>query len=88
MQETSLDAYRKLEPKLQQKEQPVYNFIWAATQCGMDVTDTEIANALRWKINCVTGRRNSLVKKGLVVQSRKRFNPETKCINIAWRATK
>lgn len=86
MQDTSLLAYRKIQLTLGNKQEVVLRLIRAATRCGMDMTDFELAKALHWKINTVTPRRNELVKLGMVVKSQRRWNEETKTLNWAWKA--
>lgn len=62
MQTTSLFAYiTDVLPKLGDKQKVVFE-----TLKSFNRTDQEIANELGWPINCVNGRRNELVKKGLI----------------------
>ena len=85
-QDTKLEAWQRIQPSLGEKQQAVYALIREATQNGFDMTDVEIARALRWTINRVTPRRNELMKQGLIVKSCRRFNADTKCRNWAWKA--
>lgn len=69
MRDTSLEAYEQLktDKQLQPREKQV---IEAITELN-GATDLQIAIYLGWQINQVTGRRNSLEKKGLVDTKRK-----------------
>jgi DNA-binding MarR family transcriptional regulator len=59
---TSRQAYAKLQPKIGEKQQRVYEVIYQSD----NITNNEIAQLLGWEINRVTGRVNELVKLGLV----------------------
>lgn len=83
--DTSLLAYKKILPKLPQREASVYSAIRDATRNGFDLTDKELSRVLHWEINCVTGRRNMLVKKGLVLLSRRRTCGVTGEYAKAWK---
>jgi hypothetical protein len=56
VQETSLQAYREIQPTKGSKQQIVYKLIADATHNGFDMTNMEIAEALHWTINRVTPR--------------------------------
>ena len=88
MQDTSLSAFVAIQPRLPKKQKEVYSLLREATKQGVDMTNYELARALHWQINCVTGRVNELVKLGLVTKAGRRFNKETKAWNIAWRVKK
>ena len=88
MQDTSLSAYVAIQPRLPKKQKEVYRLLREASQQGMDMTNYELARALHWQINCVTGRVNELVKMGLVQKAGRRWNKETQAWNIAWRTRK
>jgi hypothetical protein len=67
MAETSLAAFRSLDPSLlQQKESEVLDVFVAASLAGvrLELTREQLAKALEWKEAAVCGRVNSLVKKG------------------------
>lgn len=70
--DTSLEIYRRIKPRLDTKRRQVYAVLKSATQAGFDMTDKELSRALHWEINCVTGRRDELVKAGVVVLNQKR----------------
>lgn len=75
MTDTSLMAYEEIKPKLQNKEKAVMRVYLIL---NIPLTDLEVATYLGWPINCVTGRRNSLVAKGeLKVTGRKLQNGRT-----------
>ena len=88
MQDTSIDAYVAIQPRLPKKQKDVYRLLSEATRQGVGMTNYELARALHWQINCVTGRVKELRDLGLVVKSGRRFNGETKVWNIAWRTRK
>lgn len=63
MQITSIEAYfTKVKPTVGPKQQKVLEAIEELGPC----TDSMIVEFLNWPINCVTPRRNELVKKGKV----------------------
>lgn len=69
MRKESLSAYEELKAlkRLQPNEQKVIG----AIENLNGATDLQVANYLGWPINCVTGRRNSLEKAGLIYSDRK-----------------
>lgn len=69
MRKESLDAYSELQNtrQLQPREQEVLRALISLK----GATDLQIANFLGWQINQVTGRRNSLEKKGVIHSFRK-----------------
>lgn len=67
--DTSLQAYEEL--KKSGKLQPRENKVLLAIIQLNGATDKQIAAHLGWEINQVTGRRNSLEKKGMVFSKRK-----------------
>jgi hypothetical protein len=83
MQSTQLDAYVKLAPHLNRLEHEMYMFFKANPQ--RSYTDIMLAELLGWKLSCVNGRRNQLVKYGLVVKAGHIRNPDTGCSNILWK---
>ena len=70
--DTSLEIYRHIQPTLARRRTQVLEVLRSATQAGFDMTDKELSRALHWEINCITGRRDELVKLGLVVLNQKR----------------
>ena len=73
MQGTSLEAYDEIKDSLPKREAQVLRVIATHQPCS----NQDIADHLFWAINRVTGRTNSLVKKGIVVEhdkAKNRFN--------------
>jgi len=70
--DTSVEIFRSIQPVLARKRAEVYEVLRSATRNGFDMTDKELSRALHWEINCITGRRDELVKLGLVVLNQKR----------------
>ncbi len=85
IQETSLEAYLEIKPKLAEKQKEVYRLLEKATRAGFDMTNMEIARALNWSINCVTPRVYELRHAGLVVLSQRRECSVTGRRAMAWR---
>lgn len=83
VQPTSLEAFIDLDVHLSKREREVFQVFQRNPES--DFTDFELAQKLGWKINCVTPRRHSLVKKELVEKSDLRKNSATSRRNIAWR---
>jgi hypothetical protein len=80
LQQTSLLAYQNVKD-LSQKRMAVYRVIQSlGTACNQ-----EIAEALHWPINCVTGRTRELVKAGLVDILRKDIYAPTGKKVIFWK---
>jgi len=82
MQETSLKAYSDLKKhgKLQPEEIRVLNVL---SEHG-PMCDFEIKERTGMEINQVTGRRNGLARKGIVVVRGTKRNPHTGKSNIIW----
>lgn len=64
-------AFRN-EGKIQKCERQVLDVLLDG-----DLTDAQIASRLRWPISSVTGRRNALVEKGIVVDKGRVYNATT-----------
>ena len=64
--QTSMLAWFEVKPKLGEKQANVLE----ALELKYPATDKMLAAYLGWPINCVTPRRNELVKKGKVVEAR------------------
>ncbi len=62
MRQTSLMAYESIQKELSARQELVYHTI---SRYGA-VSDKQLAKWLGWPINCVTPRRNELVKLGRV----------------------
>ena len=79
-QDTSIESYQSLDdiPKRQKD-------VLRAIKMLREPTNLEISNFLGLPINSVTPRTNELVKKGLVVYSRRKLNPTGRPA-LAWRA--
>ena len=82
MQETSLRAFNELKKdcRLQPEELKVV----VALDLYGPLADFEIVEKTGMMIQSVTGRRNSLVRKGLVVIRGTKRNPHTGKKNIVW----
>lgn len=77
MQETSLEAYRGVN--LQRRELEVLNVIKSIQPCSNE----DIAKAIGWEINRVTGRTNGLYSKGEIKDFDKAKNPRGRSV-IRW----
>ena len=62
IQQTSLQAYELLQPKLGAKQQEVLSALRVLKQA----TDKDLARFLGWPINTITPRRLELERAGLV----------------------
>ena len=82
MKQTSLDAYEHITPELQKKEEEVLE---AFRELGGSATNAEVANHLGVFPNNVTGRTNSLVKKGLLEEGESRKCNITGYKAIEWK---
>lgn len=78
IQQTSLLAYKEIRAKVGGKQAKVLE---ALTQLRV-ATDKELACFLQWPINCVTPRRNELVKMGQVFEGGKVMQEER--LAILW----
>lgn len=66
MQQTSLEAYYfDVVPNIGAKQQEILNVIKTIQPC----TDKQISKHLGYEINRITGRRNELADKGLIVEN-------------------
>ena len=83
IRDTSLLAYESLKEsgKLGNQEAIVYNCILN----NPNITDKEISLKTKININAVTGRRNGLVKKGLITDNGKRYCSITGHLVYQWR---
>ena len=84
VRQTSLEAYRELNYSgvLGKNQLIIYNTI----STNPDITDLKIAQSLGFNINQVTGRRNELMKKGLVESTQKVLSPTGRTVH-AWKIT-
>lgn len=87
VQETSLRAYREIQPRLGEKQAEVLKVLRAARDTGFDFTNCELAFVLHWPINTVTPRVKELRDYGYVVLSRKRRCERTGRLAMAWKAS-
>jgi len=89
VQQTSIDAFYSITPaKLRQRQQEVFDVIKNANG---PICDKAIARILGHPINCVTARRNELVKKELVRKAYRRKYPTNDpkaCAVIHWEVWK
>jgi len=66
VRDTSLEAFGSIR-HLNNKEKIVFETIQLIQPC----TDRQISHKLGWEINRVTGRRNKLAEKGVIVEAGK-----------------
>lgn len=85
IQETSLIAYREIQPRRGTKQAAVYNLLRDATRKGFDMTNMEISEVLSWSINRVTPRVHELRQLGAVVLNQRRECGVTGRLAMAWR---
>lgn len=85
VQETSLEAYREILPKLGEKQAEVYKVLASATRRGFDMTNMELSMLLKWSINRVTPRVYELRQNELVVLSQRRECGVTGRWACAWK---
>lgn len=83
MQTTSLQAYDKIQPHINNNQEQILNLFYENPYT--DFTNMEIAYNLKWSINRITPRVLELRKLGLLTESRKRPCTVTKNNAIAWR---
>ncbi len=90
MQETSLEAYEGIKPKLGERQRIVYEALKELCEIDGDATDTEIMNhLLKQDPNYVRPRRYELVNKYCVVGfSRMRVCKLTGATCRAWKIVK
>ena len=69
IQHTSVEALRRVSPKISKSQQAVLDVMRAYPE---GLTDAEINHYLQWTINRVTPRRGELLDKGLIVYGRTR----------------
>jgi len=69
MRQTSLLAYREIEPKIPTAQHVILHLLEMSIR---PLSNSEIAKHLGWSINRVTPRVNELVKKGKVEDAGKR----------------
>lgn len=82
MQETSLIAYfGEVINSLGERQRSVLS----AFMHKEDFSNAELAEFLQWPINTVTPRTNELVKRGLVVEGKRRACKVTGRTVIAWK---
>jgi hypothetical protein len=87
IQQTSLIAYREIQPTLGPRQLEVYRVLQDATRKGFDMTNNELSAVLKLPINCITGRVFELRQKDLVTLSCKRSCGRTRRLAMAWRTT-
>ena len=82
IQSTSFFAYADLIPKLNRLEKIVLNCIHAHPT---GINDRAIAIETGLDKNCVNGRRNSLAKKGIIVEAIRAKDEHTQKLTIFWK---
>lgn len=83
MRQTSLISYVQLNLDVEvlgKRQQDVYTFICSHPGCS----DREIVRGLGLPINCITGRRNELIKMGFVKQQGVKYDAETNRYVCGW----
>lgn len=80
VQETSLEAYKILEPELGSLQKEVYYII----QNNPGMSNHDIARYLQWEINRVTPRVKELRDKGIVIYSHTKNDRITKRRVMCW----
>jgi hypothetical protein len=80
---TQLEAYLKLQPRLNRLEKEMHQFFQTNPQ--RSYTDLMLAELLGWRLSCVCGRRNQLAKLELIEKTGHIRNPETGVSNQLWR---
>lgn len=80
MQDTSLQAFYGLHHQLNRREHQLLEVL----KMIQPASDRDLAYKLDWEPNMVTGRRNSLVAKGVVEESHKARSPVTRKLVIYW----
>ena len=81
MKDTSLAAYEDLRPKLQQREQPIFDLLCLYPR---GLSNSEIAKKLDVPVNEVTGRVNRMVGLGRLLDGGRKLNPRTGKLNHFW----
>lgn len=83
MRQTSLLSYiqLKIEKRLGEKQQKVFAYI---SGYPSGCSDRQISEDLNMPINCVTGRRNELLRMGLIREKGKRYDEQTNRIVYIW----
>jgi len=83
MQQTSLQAFEKVLPKIGERQLLVLEHLrWVG-----EATDAMICQSIKLPINCVTPRRNELVKKGCIICVRQGICPATGGTAKFWNIT-
>ena len=83
LQQTSLEAYRKIYGELGEKQARVLNVF----QGSQALTNMEIADILGWSINRVTPRVFELRERQMLKEAMKRHCAVTGRMAIAWKRT-
>ncbi|MGH7782246.1 MAG: hypothetical protein ACREO5_00150 [Candidatus Binatia bacterium] len=83
IQDTSLEALRRVHPKITKSQDAVLRIIREHPE---GLTDAEINHYLGWTINRVTPRRNELQKLGLIYDTGRRECRKTHSYAHAYKA--
>jgi hypothetical protein len=83
IQDTSLEAWTKIQCRLGQKQSEMYQFF--KTHSTIKFSDKHLAHNLGWPINSVTPRRGELAKLGLIECAGKILDHSTGCNVRVWR---
>lgn len=84
VQETSIEAYREIKPKLNDMQERVIAVIYERPFMR-DYTNRELAHFMGVDVCHVTGRTYELRQKGILVFNRKRMCSITQRRVLAWR---
>jgi predicted transcriptional regulator len=80
MNKTKNQSYKNLKNKPQKR-----NIVLATIKKTKGATLFELVKALKWPVNCITGRVNELCKMGLVSDSGNlKKNPKTNRSAVIW----
>ena len=85
IRQTSLFAYADLLPKLNRLEKIVLNCI---AEHSTGINDRQIAIETGLEKNCVNGRRNALMKKGLIREAIRSTDIQTGKLVIFWKLSR
>lgn len=81
MRDTQKSAWQSLEPTLPDRRAEVLAYIASRPE---GAASFEIAEALHWPINCVSGRVTELFDSGLIRDSSRVVNPHSGKKAIRW----
>jgi len=83
VRDTSLAIYQQIKPDLPRREEQVFRVFQKFYD--NNYTDGELSKELELPINCITPRRGSLEKKGLIVDVGRRVCTQTGNVRHCWK---